>query len=162
VVWWADYSASLAADNLIAFTAAEFHPALIAPFFIDFAHRVLLEGFDLAQSMKQMLTATVQSPVARHTNIILLHRDDDNSLASTLYVFTHPTWRPWGQRLPPACPECASPHSWSDAVRKYSTYSFSCRYEKCSGSCSFSKPEGFELYTPEMKGGRWMKKEYKF
>lgn len=44
----------------------------------------------------------------------------------------------------------------------FATYSFTCRYEKCSGSCSFSKPEGFELYTPEMKGGRWMKKEYVF
>lgn len=149
-------------NYLIAFTAIEFHAALITPFFIDFTHRVLLEGFDLVSSMKYMLIATVQSPVACHTNIVLMYKTGESSITSTLYVFTHPRWRPWGQRLPPACPKCCSPHSWSDEIKKNSTYSFVCRYEGCTGSCSFQKPDGFDLYTPDINGGRWMKKVYQF
>jgi hypothetical protein len=151
-------------NDLMAFTAIEFHAALIAPFFIDFAHRILIEGFDLAPSMKHILTATAQSSVSRHTNIVLMHRNPSTlSIASTLYVFTHPKWCPWGQRLPPACPTCGSPHSWSGKVKKGSTYSFVCRYISCTGgSCSFDKPEGFELFTDDMNGGRWMKKDYNF
>ena len=34
-------------DNLIAFTAKDFHLTLIAPFFIDFMYRILIEGHDL-------------------------------------------------------------------------------------------------------------------
>lgn len=150
-------------DNIIAFTAVEFHAALTTPFFIDFTNRILVEGFDLASSMKHILTATAQSSVARHTNILLMHRvSGSSSIASTLYVFTHPRWRPWGHRLSPACPVCASPHSWSNEVRTGSTYSFACRYPFCRGSCSFDKPDGFELYTDDVKGGRWMKKDYRF
>jgi hypothetical protein len=150
-------------DNVIAFTAVEFHVAFVVPFFVDFTHRILIEGFDLALSVKHMLTAVAQSSVARHTNIIFMHRNPrTSSVTSTLYVFTHPSWRPWGEHLPPACPTCASPHSWANVVKKGSTYSFACRYGSCTASCSFDKPEGFELFTEPVNGGRWMKKDYKF
>jgi hypothetical protein len=148
-------------DDLIAFTAAEFHAALITPFFIDFTHRILIEGYSLNSSMKAMLSATSQTHLARHTSVVHMQLEAETStVGSTLYVFAHPKWRPWGNRLPIACPICASPHSWSDVIKKGSTYSYVCRREGCSGWCSFPKPEGFEICTPEANGGRWLKKAY--
>jgi hypothetical protein len=148
-------------DNLVAFTATEFQYALVTPFLVDFTHRILIEGFNVVPSMKHILTAIAQSSIARHTNVVLMHLNTaTSSIASTLYVFTHPKWRPWGQRLPPACSVCASPHSWSDEIRKGSTYSFICRYPKCTGTCSFDRLSGFKLFMPDMSAGRWMKKEY--
>ena len=153
----------MSVDYLLAFTAVEFHASLITPFFINFTHCLLIEGFDLVSSMKHILITTVQSSIARHTNIVLMHQNaSTTSITATLYVFTHPRWRPWGQRLPPACPKCSSPHSWSDKIKSRSTYSFVCRYKGCPGECSFTKPDGFELYTPDINGGRWMKKVYGF
>jgi hypothetical protein len=70
---------------------------LVTSLFVDFMHRVLIEGFDPVPSMKFMLAATVQSPLAHHTNIVLLHPDANaTSIDSTIYVFTHPMWCPWG------------------------------------------------------------------
>ena len=153
---------SVSIDNLVAFTAEEFHASLITPFFIDFTFRVLIEGYDFNTSITHMLSATSQSHVARHTNVVHMRLNTQTpTVDSTLYVFTHPKWRPWGNRLPPACPDCASPHSWSDMIKQGSTYSYSCRRDNCSGWCSFAKPEGLEPCTPESNGGRWMKRKYK-
>jgi hypothetical protein len=148
-------------DNLIAFTAKEFHASLVTPFFVDFTFRILIEGYDVNSSMTHMLSATSQSHLARHTNVIHMRLNTKTPrVDSTLYIFTHPRWRPWGNRLPPACPNCASPHSWSDGTNQGSTYSYFCRRDKCSGWCSFAKPEGFEMCTAESNGGRWMKQVY--
>ena len=114
-------------DNIITFTALEFHAALTTLFFIDFMHRILVEGFDVASSMKHILTAVAQSSLARHTNILLMHCVPGSlSIASTLYVFTNPRWHPWGHCLSPTCPVCASLHTWSNEFKKGPTYSFAC------------------------------------
>jgi hypothetical protein len=108
-----------------------------------------------------MLTSASSTHLARHTNIVhMAFNSDTLALSSTLYVFTHPKWRPWGNRLPTACLKCASPHSWSDVVKVGSMYSYSCRRDGCDGWCSFNKPEGFELFTQVTNGGCWMKKAY--
>jgi hypothetical protein len=153
---------SVSIDNLIVFTAKEFHASLVTPFFVDFTFRILIEGFDLNTSMTHMLAATSQSHLARHTNVIHMYLNTQTATVdSTVYIFTNPRWRPWGNRLSPACPDCASPHSWSNVIKQGTTYSYSCRRDNCPGWCSFSKPEGFELCTTESNGGRWMKREYR-
>ena len=152
---------SASINHLVGFTAAQLHAALITPFFVEFTQRVLVEGYRLGPSMKYILASTSMSNLPHHTNIIYIQYDvDTSSLTSTIHVFTHPKWRPWGNRLSAACPKCSSPHSWSDVVKQGSTYTYNCRRYGCPGSCSFPKPEGFELSNIEVNGGRWMQKEY--
>lgn len=112
--------------------------------------------------MKPLLQSNTQNHLARHTNIVHIRHDANTStFVSLIYIFTHPKWRPWGNRLPTACPKCSSPHSWSDVIKQGSTYSFTCRNGACPGLCSFTRPEGYETFTIEVNGGRWIKKEYK-
>jgi len=154
----------MSVDNLIAFTATEFHAALVTPFFINFTQRILIEGYNLCTSMTPMLLATSQTHLARHTDLVYMQLKKETSLVhSTLYMFTHPKWRPWGNHLPISCPSCASPHSWSDLTKTQSTYNYSCKRTGCSGWCSFSKPDDFSpcKSEPEVNGGCWIKKEYK-
>jgi hypothetical protein len=42
-------------NDFIAFTAAKFHAALTTSFFIDYAQRILIEGFELRSLLDNML-----------------------------------------------------------------------------------------------------------
>ena len=152
---------SFGIDNLVAFTAPEFHADLTVSFFVDYAQHVLVEGFELSTSFKALLIASSQSNLARHTNIIYVHFKDGCFSEAKEYVFSHEKWRPWGHRLPPSCPECYSPESWKDPVKSKSTYIFNCRSDKCKGVCLFDKPEGFEPFVGDsVSGGRWLVRKY--
>ncbi|KIM77371.1 hypothetical protein PILCRDRAFT_12012 [Piloderma croceum F 1598] len=101
-----DFVKRMSIDNLIAFTAKEFHASLVTLFFVDFTYRILIEGFDVNTSMTHMLAAMSQSHLARHTNVVHMRLDTQTPMVdSTIYIFTNPRWRPWGNRLPPACPD---------------------------------------------------------
>lgn len=159
--WWTYLieADSVSVNDLVAFSAPEFHAGLTVGFFVDYAQRVLIEGFSLRPSFKQILTATSQSALGRHTNIVHVHRDAETSaFLAWAYVFTHVQWRPWGNRLPIACPECQSPQAWAQAGKQGSTYLYACRWKGCKGKCAFRKPEGYELYSQDVNGGRWMQK----
>ena len=149
-------------NNFIAFTAAEFHAALTNSFFIYYAQCILIEGFELRSSLNNILTATSQSPLGQHTNLVSIHRDAQTSaLEAVELIFTHTTWHPWGSRLPASCPKCSSPQCWSKPDKSGSTYIYSCRRSGCSGTCSFQKPVGFELHSSSVNGGCWMERAIK-
>lgn len=154
-------SGSFGIDDLLAFTAPEFHADLTVSFFVDYAQRVLVEGFELSASFKALLTASSQSNLPRHTNIVYVNFEDGHLSEAKEYVFSHEQWRPWGHRLPPSCPICSSPECWKDPVKSKSTYIFNCRSDKCAGVCLFDKQEGFEpLPGDSVAGGRWLVREY--
>ena len=74
------------------FTAAEFHAALTTLFFIDYAQRSLIEGFELRSSLDNILMATSQSPLCQHTNLVSIHCDAQTSaLEAIKLIFTHTT-----------------------------------------------------------------------
>ena len=82
-------------NDFIVFTAAEFHTALTTLFFIDYAQRILIEGFELRSSLDNILTATSQSPLGRHTNLVSIHHDAQTSaLEAVKLIFTHTVWGP--------------------------------------------------------------------
>ena len=62
-------------NNFIMFTAAKFHAALTTSFFIDYVQCILIEGFELFSLLDNILTATSQSPLGRHTNLVSIHHD---------------------------------------------------------------------------------------
>ena len=149
-------------NNFIAFTAAEFYAALTTLFFIDYAQRILIEGFELCSSLDNILRATSQSPLGRHTNLVSIHHDAQTSaLEAVKLIFTHTTWRLWGSHLPASCPKCSSPQCWLKPTKSGSTYVYSCRRSGCSGPCSFQKPAGFELQSSSVNGGCWMERAIK-
>jgi hypothetical protein len=151
---------SMAVDELVAFTAPEFHAVLTTSFFVDFAYRVLIEGFSLSYSFKPMLAACSQSSLARHTSIVHVHFENGGIAYSKEYVFSHEKWRPWGYRLPASCNGCSSPLSWKDPVKSKSTYIFNCRNVDCREVCSFEKPPHFVPFSSDVAGGRWMVRDY--
>lgn len=154
------HAISMAIDELVAFTAPEFHAVLTTSFFVDFTYRVLIEGFSLSHSFKPMLTACSQSNLARHTNIVHVHFEDGYIKYSKEYVFSHKKWRPWGYRLPASCNGCSSPQSWKGPVKSKSTYSFNCRNVDCREVCSFVKPPHYVPFSSIVAGGRWMVRDY--
>lgn len=82
-------------DDLVVFTAPEFQATLTLGLFVDYSQRVLIEGFSLYESLQAILTATAQSNFARHTNMMIIHRDEGLSIFSiTHYFFTHAVLRP--------------------------------------------------------------------
>ena len=147
-------------DELVAFTAPEFHAILTVSFFVDFTHRVLVQGFNLSGSFKPMLTACSQSDLARHTNIVHVRLENGHIAHSKEYIFSHAKWRPWGYRLPTSCNRCSSPQSWKDPVKSILMYIFSCRNANCCEVCTFNKPQDFVPFSSEVSGGRWMVRNY--
>jgi len=148
-------------NNLVAFTAPQLHAVLTAGFFIDYAQRTLVEGFTLEKSFRAILAATSQSNLARHTNVVHVYSNDDcSALRVFQYVFIHPKFRPWGQRLPPSCSICKSPRSWSLRSSKNETVVFKCKKKNCKGFCQFVRPDGYEMGKANVNGGHWMHKSY--
>ena len=151
----------MAFNDLVAFTAPQLQASLTSSFFVDFAQRVLVEGFSLEKSFSTMLAATSQSNLARHTNVVHIHATPGNSdLDGQDFIFSHPKLRPWGNRLPPSCPRCKSPRSWSSPVCQDKAIVFLCNRDKCKEKCRFVKPEGYELSKVKVSGGRWMSRAY--
>jgi len=62
-------------NNLLAFSATELCPVLIAPFFLNFAQRVLVEGYNLQFSMKSILAGISKFQLVRHTDIVHVNCD---------------------------------------------------------------------------------------
>jgi hypothetical protein len=154
---------NLSFNDMVSFTAPELHATLTVSFFVDFTQRVLVEGFPLCTSFKAILTATSQSFLARHTNVVYIrHSDDGSKLCIERYTFTHPKWCPWGHQLPLACPGCSSPCPWTDPQTTGSTIPFTCRFDSCTTKCHFQRPDNLRFVGGDMSGGRWMIDEQEF
>jgi hypothetical protein len=153
------FFSSLCINDMVTLTAPQLHPSLTSHFFIDYTMRVVIEGFSLKSSFRSLLTASSQSNLSRHVDIVhLYYGQKDSKVFTDSYVFSHPKLRPWGQWLPISCPSCSSLHSWSDPTRNQSTIIFACKRPNCSALCTFRKPEGVELVGKEVNEGRWMVK----
>ena len=145
----------------MAFSALQLQFSLTCPFFLDYAQRVLVEGYSLHTDFKALLTATSQSNFARHTNLMYFQRQAGSlKLEVSEFNFSHPTFRPWGFRIPASCPECKSPRSWGKPIKQGSSIIFVCHRTGCKGICRFGKPEGIQLLDTNVNGGRWMVKKY--
>lgn len=154
-----DFGPRMKVDDLVAFSARKLQVSLTATFFVDYAQRVLLEGYTLHSHFKSLLTASAQSNVARHTNLVYVRRKTHGKLDACEFVFTHPIFRPWGCRIPSSCPSCKSPCSWSKPIKQGQCIIFVCTREDCRGTCRFKKPDDAEMVGSNVNGGRWMIKK---
>lgn len=146
-------------DDLIAFSAPKLQASLTGSFFVDYAQRILVEGYTLKSHFKSLLSASAQSNVARHTNIVYFHRQNRTTLSAFEFTFTHTRFRPWGWRIPPACSSCRSPRPWSKPIKQGTTLIFVCNQEGCRGTLRFSRPDDVDMVGENVNGGRWMVKE---
>ena len=148
------------ANNTVVFTAPELQSSLTCGLFIDYAQRVLVEGFTLSSSFEAILGATCRSNFPRHTNLVHLEREDSSAPLKILhYIFTHSHFRPWGHCLPAVCPSCKSPRPWTRPTDHKGSLSFACKRSSCKHVCRFAKPQGVVLLQKETTGGRWMVKQ---
>jgi hypothetical protein len=154
-----DFCFRMTLDEIVAFSAPQFQASLTCTFFIDYAQRILIEGYNLESEFKSLLAASSQSNVSRHTNLVYLKRQGPSKVDALEFTFTHSIIRPWGHRIPSACPLCKSPRSWSKPIKQGSAIIFVCKQTGCKGTCRFTKPDGVELLGPHVNGGRWMVKE---
>jgi hypothetical protein len=156
-----DCYSRMSINHVVAFTAAGLLPCLTIHFFLDYAQHIVIEGFPLHTSFPIILGATgeVHCPLARHTNIVYLHLDDNAlSYSSTHYQYIHERSRPWGNRLPLACKQCKAVRPWSKVIKVKSTLLFTCR--ACTHyTIRFPKPEGWKLLSKDRAGGHWMTKD---
>ena len=143
-------------DELVAFCATQLQVSLTCTFFVDYAQRVLLEGFSLESHFKSLLNASSQSNVARHTNIMYIRHHNRSQMQVVKFIFTHPVIRPWGERLPSACSLCKSPRPWSKPVKQGNAIVYVCQRKGCRGVCRFMKPDDVEMLGPRVNSGRWM------
>lgn len=146
-------------DELVAFSAPQLQTSLTCGFFLDYAQRVLIEGYTLESDFKSLLVATSQSNFARHTNLVYFRRQDRSKVNALEFTFTHPTLRPWGFRIPTTCSLCQSPRPWSKPIKQGTTIIFVCKLTGCKGMCRFAKPDDMEMLGPPSNGGRWMVKD---
>ncbi|KZP12665.1 hypothetical protein FIBSPDRAFT_898039 [Athelia psychrophila] len=146
------------AKEVIAFSSAGLIPTLTNTFWLDFASRVLLEGFGLRQALPYMLSATSTSCFVRHTNLVYAQvpRDKSKPVVCAEYIWTHPVLRPFGRRLPANCVECGCMSSFGKPIKltpktAATTYVFVCQGRDTEGKAclhelSIEPIEGFEPY----------------
>lgn len=156
------------AKEVIAFSSAGLIPTLTNTFWLDFASRVLLEGFGLRQALPYMLSATSTSCFVRHTNLVYAQvpRDKSKPVVCAEYIWTHPVLRPFGRRLPANCVECGCMSSFGKPIKltpktAATTYVFVCQGRDTEGKAclhelSIEPIEGFEPYGQSQNGARWM------
>ena len=147
---------SMKVDELVAFSAPQLQVSLTCGFFMDYAQRILVEGYTLNGNFKALLAATAQSNLARHTNLVYFSCQSQGKLTIIEFIFSHPIFRPWGFRIPPACPRCKSARPWSKPITQSSSIIFVCTREGCKASCRFKKPDDVEVLNANVNGGRWM------
>lgn len=157
------------ATEAIAFSSAKLIPVLTNTFWLEFANRVLVEGFSLQQALPYMLSASSTSTVVRHTNLIYVRipTGKQQPVVCTDFIWTHPEFRPFGRHLPANCPSCACIASFGRPIRLTpkggSKYVFVCNGrnthgEPCEHELTVQPMEGFQPYGQAQNGARWMSK----
>lgn len=154
-----DFDPRMKVDDLVAFSATKLQPSLTSTFFVDYAQRVLVEGYPLQGHFKSILTTSTQSNVACHTNLVYFQRQKRAKLDASEFIFTHSVIRPWGHRVPSICSSCKSPRPWSKPIKQGHTIIFVCTREGCRGTCRFTKPDNVEMLGTTVNGGQWMVKK---
>lgn len=93
----------------VAFSAKALQQCLTAPFILDYALQVLVQGFSIRRTFEESLPAF--SKLGHHTDVVLLDWKEGES-RGTRFVFTHKVIRPWGKSLPVQCPSCFAVRAW--------------------------------------------------
>ncbi|KAG2353440.1 hypothetical protein BDR07DRAFT_1383153 [Suillus spraguei] len=113
-------------EHIVAFNAARFHASLISAFVLAYAERVLIEGFEVQDTVPDLLAVSTQ--LAMHASVIHIHLTsafrrrpitiveytkpvthvDELSMTVTTYTFFDENRRPWGNTLPYQCSSCKS------------------------------------------------------
>ena len=140
---------------MFAFGAVRFQAVLTAPFFENFAQRVLLEGMYL--TAKTIASVFDQSLfLARHTPIWMFWRDDlDKNFAINKYDWTHVTMRPHGHDIGLQCPGCGSLSSRQGRLLKNDIILVVCKKPDCNWSKAFAPPPMKVEKLKVGEHGRW-------
>jgi hypothetical protein len=159
-------------DHLVAFTATKLHPILLTAFLVDYAQRVLVEGFTLNESFELILSSIAHAALARHSTVVHFYPKtlivplplglstiNHTAIQAREFIFAHEKLRPWGQKIPICCAICKSPRSWGRPIKENSTIVFWCKTQnangaKCPGKSRHPKPDGLEPFSRMVGGGR--------
>ncbi|KAG2064434.1 hypothetical protein BDR04DRAFT_1122587 [Suillus decipiens] len=156
-------------EHVFAFDAERLHASLISAFVLAYAERVLVEGFEVQDTVPNLLAVSTQ--LAMHASVIHIHltsafrrrpitiveytkpvtRVDELSMTVTTYTFFDENRRPWGNALPYQCPTCKCVRLWKRITPSIGRGSivteskFSCQNPKCGYSITFAKPDRSEI-----------------
>ena len=123
-------------QRVIAFKAVAVQAALVAPFFLVFIHKVVIEGVRWdSHHIADILASSVY--LSRHSAVVIMTRHGRDvsvpcSLEVTEYVWTHPRIRPWGSEIPLQCPACGALASLVCRTHAHGTVFTACRGEMCT------------------------------
>ncbi|KIK31847.1 hypothetical protein CY34DRAFT_102651, partial [Suillus luteus UH-Slu-Lm8-n1] len=126
-----DAFAALKARHVFAFGAERFHASLVAAFALAYTERVLVEGFEVRDTMPNLLAVSPQ--LGMHASVVMIQltsafrrrpiaiveyhkpvRLDEGkvSMTVTTYTFFDENCRPWGNVLPYQCLSCKCVRPW--------------------------------------------------
>ncbi|KAG1866140.1 hypothetical protein F4604DRAFT_1928151 [Suillus subluteus] len=146
-------------QHAFAFGAERFHACIISPFIFAYVERVLVEGFEVEDTIEDLLKAAPR--LGMHTSIThvrvtntfrrrpptvseynkgVMRIDDKAAMIVTTYKFFQETRRPWGNPLPYQCSRCYCVRSWSSTTRPMSSSAeFACK--QCRLVITYMKPD---------------------
>ncbi|KAG1754740.1 uncharacterized protein EDB91DRAFT_1076846 [Suillus paluster] len=159
-------------QHAFAFGAEHFHACLITAFNIAYVSRVLVEGFEVQDTMQDLLVASFQ--LGMHSSVIHVHItnafrrrpptvseynkgalyvDEKASMITSMYTYFNENQRPWGNPLPYQCSDCNCVRPWNRSTRSMSDdVKFSCK--NCSFILTYTKPDQTKiiLFTDGYQG----------
>ena len=142
------------AHRVFAFSAKIVQPVLTVPFFVIFAHWILLEGSSLDNTrVSAILDCSVY--LGRHGPIVIFTRkSDSNELVAHKYIWSHPTMRPHGEDPGIQCKTCGAITSRHGIVKEGGKIFNSCT--RCDTTVIYEHPRNARALKPSGEGGRWM------
>ena len=125
---------------MFAFGAVHLQAVLTAPFFMNFAQRVLLEGMYLTDNT--IASVFDQSLfLARHTPIWMFWREKlHDKFTIYKYDWTHHNMRPHGHDIGLQCPGCGSLSSREGKSLQNQVILIVCKKADCDWSKAFTPP----------------------
>ncbi|KAG1719860.1 hypothetical protein EDD22DRAFT_854786 [Suillus occidentalis] len=153
-------------EHVFAFGAERFHASLVAAFALAYTERVLVEGFEVRDTMPNLLAVSPQ--LGMHASVIIIQlnsafrrrpitiveyhkpvRLDEGkvSMTVTTYTFFDENCRPWGNVLPYQCLSCKCVRPWKRITPSIgrgaivAESKFCCRNPKCGYDIAFTKPD---------------------
>ncbi|TBU36586.1 hypothetical protein BD309DRAFT_713925 [Dichomitus squalens] len=146
---------SMNAQRVIAFAAKAVQAVLTAPFFLVFAHRVLLEGIYMPD--KAIIYLLDQSLfLARHSAVWIFERSSQGqALSARIYQWTDETMRPNGEDVGLQCPGCGSLSSRIGNLGEKQAVILKCQKKDCRWKKIIDRPEGMKNVCKSAEGGIW-------
>ncbi|KAG0693840.1 hypothetical protein DFH29DRAFT_881149 [Suillus ampliporus] len=146
-------------QHTFVFGAERFHACLAGSFTIAYVEHVLIQGFEVQDTMEELLA--VSRLLGMHTSIThvhltnafrrrdpyviefnkgAMHVDDKASMVLSTYTFFHENQRPWGNPLPYQYSRCHSVRPWNSVTSSLTDKAqFACK--NCSCNIAFMRPK---------------------